>query len=242
MKPFRLRNAWMFIFFICILMIFNTMGMSGCMKKNNTTKVRLNINTAALLYMQEKYGEKFEYYKPYGNSMSGTHSLLVRCASLPDQDILVSIENYRRENKVFLDNYLAVKYREETFEFLLDCARQVFGEANIFLYINYLALSPHLLANATFIEYLSDKRVPLTFDIEVKISNFSTNELIDQVVDLISIYGTQFYLRIVVVEDNDYGTFDYETFEEYIRRDKYTHCVVITRIDGFNQIRWLDED
>ena len=242
MKPYRLRNAWMFIFVICILMIFNTMGMSGCMKKNNTTKVRLNINTAALLYMQEKYGEKFEYYKPYGNSMSGTHSLLVRCASLPDQDILVSIENYRRENKVFLDNYLAVKYREETIEFFMDCARRVFGEAKIHYDVAYEALSPDLSTTATLNEFLSDRRVSFVVMVEIKESDFTSEEQAEQLAELIATTGRSFYLTIVIVSDREYGSFNRESLNKHVSLNGFIHCAKITNFNNNIETRWLGKE
>jgi len=112
------------IIIVAILCAALLLGGSGCIQ-NGTTQ---NINVVALAYMEKKYRENFEYAFPYGDSMTGTHQLLVTCASFPEQNILVRIENYRREDKVFLDNYVAVKYREETIGFLQDCANQVFGE------------------------------------------------------------------------------------------------------------------
>jgi len=201
-----------------------------------------NINAVALEYMEEKYGEKFEYAAPFGNSMTGTHELMVKCAGFPSESILVRIENYKRDNKSFLDNYLAVKYKEETIAFLKSCAVQVFGEGNIIYEVNTLALSPDLGINATFEEYLADTYVPLHILVEVKESNYSSKEQAQQYAELVAANGSEFYLTILFVHDSDYGLVDREAFNRQITSKNYAYCAKATRFSGKIELWWLEEE
>ena len=212
------------------------------MQNNPAQNNKENINDAALAYMEQKYGEIFEYSAPYGNSMTGTHQLLVKCARFPDQDILVRIENYKREDKVFLDNYLAVKYREDTIEFLSDCANQVFGEARIYYDVDYQALSPELSADAAFNAYLADTRVPLNIMVEVKASDFVSEDQAQQIAELIAANGTYYYISIMIVNDGEYGSYDSKTLEKQMSLGNYAHCAKITRLDGEIRVRWLEKE
>ena len=75
-----------------------------------------DVNEAALEQMERRYGEKFTYEGPYGNSMGGTRQFMASCESL-DGLVLVEAENFRKGPVTYRDNYLAVQYREETEEF-----------------------------------------------------------------------------------------------------------------------------
>ncbi|MDE5590689.1 MAG: hypothetical protein K2J60_16375 [Acetatifactor sp.] len=141
------------IFTVMILFVVLSLGGTGCTQK----EPRQNSNDAALQYMEQKYGEKFEYVAPWGDSMTGNHELLVSCESLTGKDILVKISNYKSENRVFQDNYLAVKYCEETVGFLSQCANEVFGDSKIDYNVAKHALSPELPADASFEEYFADE-------------------------------------------------------------------------------------
>jgi len=203
---------------------------------------RQNINDAALEYMEEKYGEKFEYSAPYGNSMTGTHQLLVKCASFPDQKILVRIENYKSEDKVFLDNYIAVKYYKYTVDFLSECANKVFGEANVFYDVANEVPSPELTKNATFDEYLADKQVPLIILVEVKSSGFISEEQANKLAELITAKGPHFFLSLVYVDDGEYGTFNRMTLDKQVALRKFVHCAIIARLDENTEIKWLGRE
>jgi hypothetical protein len=201
-----------------------------------------NVNDTALAYMERKYGEKFEYVAPYGDSMTGTHQLLVQCASFPDQPILVRVENYKKSNRVFLDNYVAVKYQEHSVSLIVDCAKQVFGETNVFYTVDKQALSPDLSAEASFDEYLADTRVPLNIMIEAKASKFSSKEQAQELTGLLASHGCDFYLSLVFVQDNDFGATDNKALESKMANGNYAHCAKVTSISGETNIRWLEEE
>jgi len=191
-----------------------------------------HVNTMALSHMEQKYSEKFEYSGPWGNSLSGTREFLVTCESLSNQSILVQIENFNQEARVFRDNYLAVKYQAETIEFFQNASINVFNETTVFYDVFKDGLSPDLPANAKLSEFLADTRVPLIIMIEVRASEFVSEEQAEKVAQLIAASGACFYLTIVAVEDSSFGTFDRESLGEQIAMRHFVRCVQITRLNG----------
>ena len=223
-------------------------GGFGCMGinflgRNETKEPKLNINDVALLHMEEKYGEKFEYVRPWGDSMSGTRQFMAKCESFPDQEVLVQIENFKDEEKqIFRDNYLAVKYREQTAAFFNDCATSVFGDANIYYEVANDGLSPDLPPDATVQEFLADTRVTAIVIIEVKQSSFTADEQAEKVAELIAQSGLNYHMMVVVMDDSVFGTFDRKALGKELSLSRFIHCAEITSRDGNTKIRWLDRE
>lgn len=215
------------------------------MQKEPTQESRgQNSNDAALEYMEQKYGEKFEYVAPWGNSMSGDHELIVTCESLAGKDILVKISSYRDEDRVFQDNYLAVKYGEETASFLNQCANEVFGESKVYYNVAKRALSIGLSADASFEEYLADEAGHLSAYIAVRASSFTAKEQAAKVTDsILSACGAGYLsIMLTVVEDVEYESLDEDMLEEKIVLRKFVHCARLTKENDDVQLEWLEED
>ena len=227
---------------VTVLILVITMGVGGCMGNISGQKKRQNINDVALEYMEQKYGEKFDYGASYGNSMSGTHDLLVKCESFPDQYVLVEIENYRSSNKIFGDNYLAVKYQAECIDLFHSYATDIFGEATIFYEVSRLSLSPDLPVAATLEEYLADTRVPLVIMAEVRASDFSSEGQAQRFAELIAANGTLFYISLVIVDDNEYGTLSSKDLDKKMSLDQFVDCAKIINLDGNVQVKWLGKE
>lgn len=215
------------------------------MQKEPTQENRgQNSNDAALEYMEQKYGEKFEYVAPWGNSMSGDHELIVTCESLAGKDIFVKISSYRDEDRVFQDNYLAVKYGEETASFLNQCANEVFGESKVYYNVAEKALSADLLADASFEEYLADEAGYLSAYIAVRESSFTEKEQAEKVTDSILLACGAGYISIIlaVVDDAEYEFLDEDMLEEKIVLRQFARCARLTKENGDVQLEWLEED
>ena len=210
--------------------------------KNKIEQPKVNIGVASLTYLENKYGEKFEYAYPWGMSYTGTHRFLTTCGSLPDQYVLVQADNFTQEDRVFSDNYLAEKYYSESIGFFHECALNVFSEAIIYYDVAKEGLSPDLPANASFEEFIADTRVFLVIMMEVKGSDFISEEQGVKVAELIDAAGPDFYLTIVGVSDDEYSTFDDETLSEHISLRKYVRCFKANNIDGSLEFYWLGED
>lgn len=205
------------------------------------TSDRKNINLVALDYLEDKYGEKFSYHSPYGDSMTGTHRLLVTSASFPDRPVLVQIDNYRTDNPVFSDGYLAVKHYSGTVDFLQESANRIFGDANVFYRAALFAQAHNLPATATLDEFLADRTVPLNVWLEVRESNFESKEQAREFAELIAAKGSIFYATIVVVQDSDYGTADFTLLKQKVMQKNFVHCAKLVRLDEI-QVYWLEED
>jgi len=227
------------IFVPAILFALLLLGGCGQMKKDENKQ---SITESALEYMEKKYGEEFEYVAPWGNSLSGTHELLVSCASQPNQDILVQIENYKQNDKIYMDNFIAVKYRNATIDFIQDCAVSEFESATVFYEVSESVLSPDLSSDATFNDFLENTQEPFVIMIEIKESDFSSEEQARKVAELIAEQVKQYYFTIVVVDDSVYGTFDRDSLNKHVSSDKFIHCAKITNIDDSIQVKWLGKE
>ncbi len=212
---------------------------SGCTQ--STPKE--NINVVAINYMNQKYGDNCEYFGPYGDSMTGTHQLMISCDRYPGQNVLVAIKNYKdEENRIFLDNYLAVKYHNDTENFLKECAEQVFTEANVFSEVVKLPLPAELSVDTSFEEYISDTTVPLDFLVEVDVNNFSSREQVQELINLLSKYGSEFYLSVLVVDSNEYGSDSSDVLDDKMYRRNYIHCAKFNTHSKDSNIRWLEDE
>lgn len=210
------------------------------MKSNEQNQ--LSTNEAALLHMEQKYGEKFEYVSPSGASYTGTREFMASCESLPGENILVQIENYGQENRIYRDNYLAVKYRQQTIDFLHDRFVEVFGEANIYYNVNPNGLSPDLAADATFEEYLADTRVPLVILAEVKESDFSGEEQAVAVAERLAANTGKYVLTLTVVKDNVYGIYEHDALRKQVSLNQFVRCADIKHPGNGIQIAWREKE
>lgn len=205
------------------------------------SKEAKNINTVALEYMEQKYGEPFEYVGPWGNSMSGTHELLARCDSL-QEPVLVEIENYREDDKVFRDNYIAVKYKQQTADLLQECAESVFGEANVYYEVRKIVMSDGITADATFEDYLADTSGPLAAFIEVKGSSFSDRSEAELIGRSILEHIASFDVMLVAIEDSVYGTLDRDGIKDRITHREFEQCAEIYSTKSEVQVHWMEKE
>ena len=215
------------------------------MRKEPTQENRgRNSNDAALEYMEQKYGEKFEFVAPWGDSMTGDHELIVTCESLAGERIIVKISNYKSEDRVFQDNYLAVKYYEETVDFLSQCANEVFGDSKISYKVARRALSPDLPADASFEEYFADEKGFISACIAVRASSFTAKEQAENVTDpILSACGAGYIgVLLVVVDDAEYESLDVDTLGDKVVLGQFVHCARLTKQGSDVQLEWLEED
>ena len=231
-------------FILTVLFVLISLIGTGCLqKKTSQGNNGRNTNDAALEYMEQKYGEKFEYEAPWGDSMTGTHELLVRCESLKGKDIVVAVSNYKSEDRVFQDNYLAVKYYDETVGFLNKCANDVFGDSKVYYDVARSALSPELPADASFEEYFADESGFISAYIAVKASSFTSEEQDEKVMEpILEACGARYIgVLLVVVDDAEYEILEEETLTKKISRRQFVHCARLTKQHGEAVLEWLED-
>lgn len=140
------------IAFIAILIGALILGGTGCM--NNK---RVNINDAALAYMEEKYGEEFEYVAPWGVGYIAPKSrqILVSCASLPDEQILVVVSG-DGDSETYRDNYMDYYFEGKTREYISDIAGKYFTSHEVEVEISYAPAPEGITLDTSFDDYICD--------------------------------------------------------------------------------------
>lgn len=219
---------------LLLALLFVVAGGCGCTGERQEEDMSVNINEQALSYMEEKYGEPFLYARATGDSMSGTHTLMVSCESLPGREIQVEIANFRSENPVFMDNYLAIKYEADTRSFLRTCAENAFGNAEVFYSASAEGQSASLPSDADFYEYLADRRASLNATVEVNGTGIDPAELDKQCYEfgaLVSRNGSKFYLTVVGVSSEEFGALDERDVHLIIGRETFLYCGWVSNFD-----------
>ena len=230
---------------LAVIIVIFLIGGTGCLMNSTVScssgRDNRNINDIALDHMEQKYGEPFTYGAPWGISKLGAHELLVTCESLPDQMVFVEIENYRDDNRIFRDNFLAVKYRDEVNSFLHEQASIMFGDVNVFYEVAMQSLSPDLPANATFNEYFTDTSGFISACIELRAGSFSGYEHVEEMIgSILAKSGAgNITLRVIFVDDDTFGTFDENDLREKVIRHQFIHCARVTRSGDGEYIEWL---
>lgn len=225
------------IMIAALLIVAILVGGTGCMFDSFiSTENKPSVNNQAISYMEEKYGESFEMVAPYGDSMTGIRKILVSCDSLPGQQILVQVDNFREENKIFRDNYLAVKYREESIAFWKKCIAPACPDVNVFYEVAKSGLSSELGADASFEEFLADDRVEMIVMMELKAGSSAGKEAIEDAVANIAASCKNMTLTIIVVDDDVFGTLDRAGLNDRISMGEYVIQATVY-IDG-DQVKW----
>ena len=225
------------IMIAALLIVAILVGGTGCMLKKvmdaGDTKW---INQQAIDLLEAKYGEVFTYAAPCGDSTTGTREFYVTCNSLPDQRILVQIENFRENDRVVRDNYLAVKYQAETVAFLKEYMAAACPDVNVFYEVPQNGTSEDLGASATFEEYLADDRARLTVMAELKSGSCAGKTAIEEAVSRIAETCKNMVLTIIVVEDDVFGTLDRDGLNHRIAKKDYVIQATVY-IEG-DHIKW----
>lgn len=198
-------------------------------------------NRLALNYMEEKYGETFTYAAPCGNSLSGTRELLVTCNSFPDRQILVQIENFKSDNRIYRDNYLAVKYESETLEFFRSCASDFYEKCNVFYEAPTQVQSEKLTAESNFDAFLSDGLTTIVVLFELPANEFSDPAQVEHIISNICASCSNANVTVVIVEDQIWNTFSRTELADRISNDDFVALAKAYIRNSSTDVRWYGE-
>ena len=201
-----------------------------------------SITEQALSYLQEKYAEEFTYAAPWGSSMSGSREFLATCSSLPGQTILVRIADFDSDDKTFSDNYLAVKYQQDTIRYFEDRACEFFTEARAFHEAGTNSLSAVLGAGTALDDYLMDASTEITIMVEVKASTVRSADQVQAMIDTLPMTSGKIMLTLVAVDDELYGTLDRSGLNILMSRGEDYYSLYVEISDGAARIDWPGED
>lgn len=196
-----------------------------------------NVNDLALKHLERKYGEKFEYKQPCGNSMTGTRNFIASCSH---GHVLVQIDNFKdKEARVFRDNHIALKYEEKTLNFIKNIVDKEFTDSKVLYSAAEKALSADLPGDATFEQFLADPEGRISVVIVIKKSDFSNNDQLKEVIKaiLMPCAANEISLRIYVVEESEFDSYDRDTHEKIVLGDKYTKHANLIRENGETDLR-----
>ena len=156
-------------------------------------------------YLEDKYGETFEYSSPWGNSLYGDHELFVTCDSL-DSSVYVLVKDYRETTRTFHDNYVAVMYEEQTEQFMRDCIGEFFSDFHLYYDTPFEPCADDLNKQSTFEEYISDQTYVMHISVAVPIDSVENREQILKMAEKLGSYGTRFRLMFSAQEIADYSS------------------------------------
>lgn len=156
-------------------------------------------------YLEDKYGETFEYSSPWGNSLYGDHELFVTCDSL-DSSIYVVVKDYRETTRTFHDNYVAIMYEEQTEQFMRDCIGEFFNDFHLYYDTPFEPCADDLNKQSTFEEYISDQTYVMHISVAVPIDSIENREQILKMAEKLGSYGTRFRLMFSAQEIVDYNS------------------------------------
>lgn len=199
-----------------------------------------DVNELALEYLEQKYGEKFEYSAPAGSSYTGTRSFLATCESFGDRRILVQIENFTdNENLSISDNYIAIKYEDNVRDFFKQIADEEFGSSKIFYNASGRTLSPEMSATASFDEYLRSEDGLISAVISLHGNGYKNTEQLRSLANQISnrFSCREISILLIVVDDNTFSNSD----ESELRNIFLTRSgIVQARFERYNDENNLD--
>ncbi|CDX04957.1 Prokaryotic membrane lipoprotein lipid attachment site profile [Desulfitobacterium hafniense] len=184
---------------LCIALL---LGGYGCMSKE-----KQNINDAALEYMEQKYGEKFEYVRPWGSSYTtpGRRQILVSCASLPNKEILVVISGDKKTES-YSDNYMDLFYESQVSEYIKQVADKHFGNFAVEISIIRSPTAKGISPTTGFDEYILNENHIVDANIIIKTSDEETvREFLAELKKL----GVHFSLGITITSTNERFTAQY---------------------------------
>ena len=144
-------------------------GAIGCeMKENALYKYMVS-------HMKETYDDTFEFVTSYGGSAgSSIHSIYVRSERYPQT--LVSVNCIITKGKdLFYDNYLAVKYEEQTRNLLNQIMKNYGTEILLFYVPANQAYYENGSDSISFGEFLQEKSSSITYTVLVK-NNYSLDQ------------------------------------------------------------------
>lgn len=208
------------LLFLSVLMCFSVLTGCGASEAEQ----------AAMDKMSADYSDTFSYEKREGDGF------LVKSDAL-DADVYVE----QADDGEYHDNYLAVKYEDETKSYIEDCVAQFYDNAIVHFEAPQTGLTGGLSADADFASYMADSGAILTGVIELRDSDYLTQFDVSRMAGAMAMYGTSFDFDFVVLSDDVFDTLSVDEIRERIESgDVVAHADLIKQGDSV-QINWVSE-
>jgi len=151
-----------------ILIAASVIGGYGCMKSEWENSENRNMSTAgALEYMEQRYGEKFEFIQAHGLHYSkNSRKIFVSCESFPGKKINVEIIKDGKEIK-YRDNYMEYYFEDQVNEFIVEIAKGYFDDVTFRISISASIMDSSINLETPFDEYIHSKYCTIGGNIHV---------------------------------------------------------------------------
>lgn len=182
----------------------------------------LDIREEAKKHLANRYGGEFEFFSHYGVGyvdLSVDEMLFKRPGE--DNEILVVITK-EEDELVYRDNYLAVKFKQETAEFVTKIGDELLGEFTVFVTPPYVAQDTSMPVPESFDEYLEQFKPVIFGTIVIPVNGF-TAEYVDKLAEGLLEAGLLADFRLIVVDDKDYADVTLIIAETLLAERK--HCI-----------------
>jgi len=204
-----------------MLVAASVIGGYGCMQLKWENNENRNMSTAgALEYMEQRYGEKFEYIKSHGlHYTPNSRKIFVSCESFPGKEILVSIVKDGKEIKYY-DNYMEYYFAEQVNDFIVDIAKGYFDDITFRVSISASRSNSAITPKTAFEEYIFAEYYFVRGFMEIGESGESIEETIHEFANELVRLGIQFSISMSIPStDEGYNIRHFNEDEEiYFRR------------------------
>lgn len=224
-------------FSVLILIAFCAISMSGCIGKKDITK-------EVLEHMQNKYDDTFSYVAPFGGGMGNvTTQMLLTSEKYPGKTIWIECYVDEDDNINIVDNYLSIKYEQQTVELINDIIKKTTDkDFTVFYDLPLQAFTKGASKETTFKEYISQPSSDICFIAIVDAQGEIGRDAFEQELEK-NIVESGLCCRLGNIyfdNNNNYNSITKETLESYIIRDQYDYVFFFDMRDNmsFDYRRW----
>jgi len=223
------------VFFMVILLMI---GACSCVKKEANNGSVVN---AMVAYVNEKYPEDEFYYKaPTGGGAGVSQkTIIVSSKNYPNNDIYIRY-SIIDEHEVYSDNYLSVKYAEQTKSIVYKSFSRVFLNDFYLFYQPDNYACPNNSGNFSFEEYISSKDSNIGFVVIVNDTANHRNSIERELEKILVDSGMCIRATIYFDDSNDLGSLTTENLYSYIFKKQYKDAFSFEMASaaGFSKSRW----
>lgn len=177
----KYRRARMFALLLLTTILY--LGVCGCMSVGKKESFSVD---ACIENMNQKYGTKFEYIEPIDDHQPTASSLKIYVSHVDYPGSRILVTAMRKDEGIgYLDNFLVIKYAEETRKTLQEAADAVYGDCRVaYDTQNHRVLSDAFDASISFADYA--KRADADISAKLLISPSHSTDQKDQELDALA--------------------------------------------------------
>ncbi len=219
-----------------LLVILFVIGACGCMRFNKST----TLEEQMVQQINEKYtDDKFTYKAPFGGGAGAdSKKIIVSSEKYPDEDIFVVYSE-----SGYADNYLSVKYQQQTEKLIRDTVDSVLECDYLLFYESDMSACPNPDGVLSFDEFIEKKESGISFTVVAK-EMVSDKEIFENEIKKAIICAGICCTGTIYFDNNsgEYDSLDFEKLSGYLFRDLYQDvCVfVMDNNESFKSLSWGD--